>query len=316
MATNKLDFKGLYGKVVNNHDAKSFALIKEAADKNNPEALKWLGDCYFCGQGVKEDKTEAVKCYIKSSEMGNGPAQFELGQCYYNGEGVERDTIKAEEWMEKSSMNDCPGARELWFKFSGENCFKKHLHDATELNDASAQYYLGIDYISGRFVERDEAKGLQYIHQSAENGGELAPYTLAYFYFKGVYVKKDIPEGVKILRKASDMGNPCAQFALGKCCLAGYGTEKNEAEAFKLFGKAADYGIDFAHFYLGLCYLRGYGVEKNEDEALKCFYNILAQLHKPFEPENHGPECRLVADEPVIESLLDDIRQISLEKSL
>ena len=312
MATNKLDFESLYNEIVKNHDAEAFALIQKAAANNNPDALKWLGDCYFYGQGVTEDKPEAVKCYIKSSEMGNGPAQFELGRCYYTGEGVERDTIKAEKWMHKSMMNECPGARELWIKYDGENRFVKTFHEATVLNDARAQYYLGMEYIYGRFVEKDEAKGLQYLYQSAENSGELAPYHLAYFYFKGMYVEKDIAEGVKILRKASDMGNPAAQFALGKCCLAGYGTEKDEAEAFKLLGQAADHGIDFAYFYLGLCFLRGYGVEKNEDEALKCFYNILAEHHKPFNPGENYSAIRLVADEPVIESLVDNIHQISL----
>ena len=74
-----------------------------AAEKGDAEAQFSLGKCYFRGEGVKEDKAEAVKWFRKSAEQDNAKAQNNLGLCYYEGEGVKKDKTEARIWLEKAT---------------------------------------------------------------------------------------------------------------------------------------------------------------------------------------------------------------------
>ena len=62
-----------------------------------------MGICYFGGEGVREDKEEAVKWFRKAAEQGIAEAQFQLGNCYFNGEGVREDKTEALKWFRKAA---------------------------------------------------------------------------------------------------------------------------------------------------------------------------------------------------------------------
>lgn len=58
------------------------------------------------GNGVKEDKKEAVKCFKTAAEKCNsGVAYHNLGICYENGFGVRKDYKKAIEMYGKAVEN-------------------------------------------------------------------------------------------------------------------------------------------------------------------------------------------------------------------
>lgn len=67
-----------------------------------------VADCYFKGDGVKQDYKEAVKWYELA---GINPdkeilewnhAALQLAQCYREGLGVKKDLEKAAEWYDKA----------------------------------------------------------------------------------------------------------------------------------------------------------------------------------------------------------------------
>lgn len=61
---------------------------------------------YLQGNGVKEDKREAVKCFRATAEKcGSGVAYHNLGICYENVFGVRRDYKKAIEMYGKAVEN-------------------------------------------------------------------------------------------------------------------------------------------------------------------------------------------------------------------
>ncbi|MBO7568163.1 MAG: SEL1-like repeat protein, partial [Bacteroidales bacterium] len=62
---------------------------------------------------------EAVKLFKKSADMENDRAQYNLGQCYYYGEGVKQNLKKAKEYFELAADQDCEEAIE----FLNENEF-------------------------------------------------------------------------------------------------------------------------------------------------------------------------------------------------
>ena len=47
-----------------------------------------LGNLFYKGRGVKQDYSEAAKCFRKAAERGHAEAQFNLGKSYYNGHGT------------------------------------------------------------------------------------------------------------------------------------------------------------------------------------------------------------------------------------
>ena len=60
-----------------------------------------VGFCYYHGIGVKIDRQQAFKYYLKSAEMGNSIGIFKTAICYYYGIGVEESYSKYREWIVK-----------------------------------------------------------------------------------------------------------------------------------------------------------------------------------------------------------------------
>ncbi len=78
-------------------------------------SLNYLGDCFFYGQGVKEDPSAAVACYREVVEMqaelprgGVLPdaviwAQYSLGWCLLYGKGTKKNAREATGWLTLAS---------------------------------------------------------------------------------------------------------------------------------------------------------------------------------------------------------------------
>jgi hypothetical protein len=95
-----------------------------------------LGCSYFNGDGVANDKVEAVKWWRKAAEHGYASAQNNLGICYRDGAGVAKDEVEAVAWYRK----------------------------AAEQGDALAQYNLGYSYFYGKGVAKDELEAYAYFN--------------------------------------------------------------------------------------------------------------------------------------------------------
>ena len=77
--------------------------IRKRAESGDATAQYGLGKCYLTGEGVKKDKEEAVKWFLKSAEQDFAEAQYWLGICYLEGLGVEKDKKAAVEWFRKAA---------------------------------------------------------------------------------------------------------------------------------------------------------------------------------------------------------------------
>ena len=76
---------------------------RKAAERGDAGAQGKLGDCYFCGYGVKENREEAVKWYCKAAEQGYAEAQYELGEAYREGCGIGKNDEEAVKWYRKAA---------------------------------------------------------------------------------------------------------------------------------------------------------------------------------------------------------------------
>ena len=69
----------------------------------SPKELVGIGNKYFNGEGVKEDKTVAFTFYQIAAERGDPIAQFHQGFMYFNGHGVKQNYSLSLEWFEKAA---------------------------------------------------------------------------------------------------------------------------------------------------------------------------------------------------------------------
>lgn len=75
-----------------------FAELEELALKGGALEQHELADCYFYGQGVVRDRSQAFYFYRLAGGQGHIESQNQLGICYHNGHGVSQDQVEACAW--------------------------------------------------------------------------------------------------------------------------------------------------------------------------------------------------------------------------
>jgi TonB family protein len=65
--------------------------FRKAADMGNPSAMLYLAGIYELGSGVRQDYGLAAQWYSKAAGAGNADAMYNLGRMYENGQGVAKD---------------------------------------------------------------------------------------------------------------------------------------------------------------------------------------------------------------------------------
>ena len=93
-------------------DPDAITELRRFAEQGDAGAQYILGDMYYNGQGVPEDKAEAVRWYRLAAEQGDAPAQFNLGIMYREGLGVLKDFVLAHMWYNIAAANGNEMARE------------------------------------------------------------------------------------------------------------------------------------------------------------------------------------------------------------
>ena len=252
---------------------------RKSAEQGDADAQFNLGRCYYNGQGVDKDYTQAVYWYRKSAEQGQAGAQNNLGVCYESGRGVEKDLTQAVHWYRKSAEQGDADAQnslgECYYRGEGiakdfvqaVNWYRK----SAEQGDAAAQYNLGLCYNFGRGVDKDYTQAVHWYRKSAEQGNARAQCNLGECYCNGQGVDKDYTQAVYWYRKSVEQGNAAAQFNLGWCYQNGQGVDKDYTQAVYWYRKSAEHGNAAAQYSLGECYYYGRGVDTDYTQAVNWY---------------------------------------------
>ena len=151
--------------------------MKEYAKRNistSDEIAQLLFKNYdnHCNQLYNETGIEILK---HAAEQGDSGAQFALG-CYYNGLNYTKD----DSWWSRTTIDNKkldPTKAAYWY-------FK-----AAEQGNTAAMGNLGMAYIQGEGVNRNEQKGLGLIRSAAERGNAFYQCRLGDFYRDGVFME-------------------------------------------------------------------------------------------------------------------------------
>ncbi|OPX48023.1 tetratricopeptide repeat protein [Clostridium thermobutyricum] len=159
----------------------------------------YLGDIFFNGDFVEENKEKYMEYYMIAAEKGveesinkliniyidlatqNDPeASFMLGEIYNIGEWVERDEEEAFDWYNKSETDGNEEGRvkagelaleigDILYEEEDIKCIEWY-SIASEKENREAQYKLAQLFEKGNFVGRDEERALELYKRAAENG--------------------------------------------------------------------------------------------------------------------------------------------------
>ena len=140
---------------------------------------------------------------------------------------------------------------------------------AAENGDVKAQMMLGVRYLKGEGVSRDEKEALKWIRLAAEQNVATAQNMVALYYATGNSIPVNYEEAVKWFRLAAEQGFAESQYSLGLCYANGTGVSKDAKEAVRFYRLAAEQGHGPAAYALGHCYSNGNGVPKDDVEAMK-----------------------------------------------
>ncbi len=104
---------------------------------------------------------------------------------------------------------------------------------------------------------------VQQFRQAADQGFAKAQFNLGIAYLQGQGVAKDNREGINWFRKAADQNFAPAQYNVGIAYAQGLGVQKDPRQAVEWFQKAAKQGFDKAQYNLGTMLYQGQGVAKD-----------------------------------------------------
>ena len=153
--------------------------------------------------------------------------------------------------------------------FSGRNCDSVfECSQLAERGDKRAKVTLGIMYLEGRFgAEKNHKLGLKWIEEMAESSYPLAQAIMGLLYLKGDAVKKDEKKAYDWLLKSAMKGFAMAQNAVGVMYREGIGVDQNDKLAVYWFKQGSARHDPEAMHNLGRMYMDGRGVDKNQTKA-------------------------------------------------
>jgi TPR repeat protein len=102
---------------------------------------------------------------------------------------------------------------------------------AAEQNDPKAQYNLGLCYLKGTGVPKDEAEAARWFRKAAEQGHVWAQCNLGRCYAQGLGVTQDHTEALKWYRKAAEQKDALAQYCLLRRWLRGSHARENSSRS-------------------------------------------------------------------------------------
>lgn len=298
--------EGMYCILVNKKEA--FAWYLKSAEHGFADAQYAVARFYLLGEKdvVDCNDEEKFKWYWEAAAQGHVESMRKVGDSFYYGSGVDEDRERAKIWYARAakagddvSLNMLKGHWELdddeLHRFYGiiseipvgMNCKAddedkskfRELIDSAKSGDAVAQFRLGHAFVYGDDgAKMNEHHGVMWLKKSAAQGNADAENLLGDCYGHGWGVGKNAEAAAKHYRSAAENGHGEAAEEIGKWYRRGIGVEKDMAEAFRFYTIAAKAGRDEAQFWVGKFYAEGWGgVAKDYSKAVEWYEKSATQ---------------------------------------
>ena len=217
-------------------------ILEKARERKYAPAAGLLGVLYESGDrypGMKPDPEKAIQAYEEAASLGDSQVMITLARALALGQaGFPKDPKRAE----------------------------RYLRDAAESGNATAQYYLALEYDRGNpgrlfGLTPDDSELFRWALLSAEQGYAAAQVTVALDYLNGYGTQRNVDLARQWCEKAAAQNFAGAFVLQGDWYLLGtvYGAP-DRAKAADLFRRAADLGHPQASLrYVNLYRRKGVG---------------------------------------------------------
>lgn len=276
------------------HYKKSFPLLKELAQNNDPVAAFYYAEALHNGWGVfPPNRQKAGEIFAKVIEdisalrvKQDGLISYTLYRAYDKGYGREENKGKAYYWLDNAIAQGYGIAyydRAKLLEEAGHNIEALAMYKkAAELGTSEAYFRLGLIYERGETgIKQNYPEALNYYSKAAAEGHTKAEANLGAMYYNGLGTKQNYAEALRLFQKAAAKDNPAAINNLALMTLKGEGgLSADKPKALKLFHRAALFGDDNALKNLGNMHYKGIGIKANPEKAFK-YYLLSAQKNNP-----------------------------------
>ena len=256
--------------VVDCNDEEMFKWYWEAAAQGHVESMRKVGDSFYYGSGVDEDRERAKIWYARAAKAGDD-VSLNMLKGHWKLDDDELHRLYGIISEIPVGMN-CKADDEDKSKF-------RELLDSAKSGDAVAQFRLGHAFVYGDDgAKLNEHHGVMWLKKSAAQGNADAENLLGDCYSHGWGVGKNAEAAAKHYRSAAEKGHGEAAEEIGKWYRRGIGVEKDMAEAFRFYMIAAKAGSDEAQFWVGKFYAEGWGgVAKDYSKAVEWYEKSATQ---------------------------------------
>jgi TPR repeat protein len=184
----------------------------------------------------KKDYATALRIYRELAQRGNAKAQEAVGGMYERGEGVPEDKVEALKWFE---MAQAERNGLLAFNRGDFATTLRIFRPLAERGQVLAEYTIGLMYANGQGVPQDYTEAMKWHLKAAAQGEAKAQFSVGVMYFKGLGTPRNLAEAFKWYRRAADQGDPAAQYNLGAMYDKGEAVKRNPVMAATLYTLAA-----------------------------------------------------------------------------
>jgi len=224
------------------------------------------------------------------AENGSPEAQAILGRLYEQGIYFNQNHITAASYYFRALRNDSPKATHLLWNLTNRAEFRSLLQDEVNRNNTEAKYVwyaltsigfdgriamndalnlleesaeenflpalmeLGLNYYTGRFISRDEVKGLKLWENAEMLGSSEATVRISTSTLFDLFIPGESEKAFANLLDAANSGSLLAQVSLALCYEEGIGTARSRADAIQYLRLSAQRGSQFAYAELQRLY--------------------------------------------------------------
>ena len=175
--------------------------LLERIKQNDSDAQNTLGVKLLTGDGISPDPETAVKLLYLAASQGNPLALANLGKCSIEGTGIKQSYEHGIYLLSGAHLMGVESTE----RYILETVPLEKLTELSSAGNTLAQYYLGINRLTGSNTEEDVTKAFNYITSSAEKNEPLALIFLARCLTNGICVERDLLHAKHLLLNASDL---------------------------------------------------------------------------------------------------------------
>ncbi len=217
------------------------AVLQTKAQAGDVLAMRQLADAWSAGVAGQTDAALALSWYERAAKLGD-----------------LRSILRAAE-------------RHLYDSNANPRRAAQFYLQAAKLEDAGAQYQLGMLYRRGFGVQQDMYRAKHWFEQSTDLGHADAAYQLAMIFDEGSLDSEDNVRAAELYEKASERGSGEASYHLAMMHDEGESMPEDDRKAMQLYQLAAKRGVGAAAYNLAVMHHNGDAVNASPEQSYYWF---------------------------------------------